>query len=478
VLFKRKKIAHDAMMQETVSLKLEILEEAIRGRDGSALLKAVENLHYADIAEFQESLSDEDGDFDFLVKTLGPVRYADVLAELPEEIVERALGIFGTSEQRELFAELSDDDLTDVLRALPEVKRAQTLGILGSKDKELVRSLLKYDEETAGGWMTTQVGRVSSEMTVKKALESLRVNLESTDTLSRIFVTDDTGRLTGKIRLRDLAFNTWDTPICDIMQDVEHPVLATADQEEVAMMVKKYDLMVVPVVDESNRLLGVVTHDDAMEIAEQESTEDMERIAGLSGEQSESSYLYTSVLTHFKRRFWWLFGLALLAVASGYVMLRFEGVLSSIYLLSLFLPMVIAAGGNTGGQAATMVIRAMALGELAPGDGWRVAWKEFRLGALLGCLLSVAIFVICCFLLPVFRAPLPAEISYVGFGSAVAIALGLQVLFSTLIGALLPLFARAMKLDPAVIAAPAITTAVDVLGMVIYFVVAQAILQI
>jgi len=230
------------------------------------------------------------------------------------------------------------------------------------------------------------------------------------------------------------------------------------------------------VVDESERLLGVVTHDDAMEIAEQESTEDMERIAGLSGDHSESSYLYTTVITHFKRRFWWLFGLALLAVLSGYVMLRFESVLSGIYLLSLFLPMVIAAGGNTGGQAATMVIRAMALGELSPSDSLKVAWKEFRLGVMLGSLLAITILVICIVLLPMFRAPLPEGIAYLSFGLAVSVALGLQVMLSTLIGALLPLIARSCKLDPAVIAAPAITTIVDVIGMVIYFVIAQAIL--
>lgn len=462
-------------MQEAVSLNLELLEEAVEAKDGSALLKAVESLHYADLAQFQEALIEAE-DVAFFVKILGPSRYADVLAELPEELVEGSLKHFGISEQRELFSYLSDDDQTDVLRALSEVVRAETLGILETKDKELVRSLLRYDEETAGGWMTTKIGRVSSEMTVKKALESLRESQESTDTLSRIFVVDEKGHLEGKLRLRDLAFNTWDTPIRDIMQPVEHSVLATADQEEVSMTIKKYDLILVVVVDESNRLLGVVTHDDAMEIAEQESTEDMEMIAGLTGDQSESSYLYTTVLTHFRRRFLWLFGLALLAVASGYVMLKYEDVLSGVYMLSLFLPMVIAAGGNTGGQAATMVIRSMALGELSPADSARVAWKEFRLGALLGSVLSVSIFLICIFLLPIFRAPVPDSVTYFDFGLAVSISLGLQVMFSTLIGSLLPLGARSLKLDPAVIAAPAITTIVDVIGMAIYFTTAQAIL--
>jgi len=462
-------------MQEVVSQNLELLDEAIEARDGSALLKSVESLHYADLALFQEGLENPE-EVEFFIKTLGSKNYAPVLAELPEELVEGSLFYFEIAEQRALFANLTDDDQTDVLRALSDEKRAHILSIFERKKGDLVRNLLKYDEETAGGWMTTQIGRVTSEMTVKQALASLRDNQEETETLSRIFVVDQQDHLTGKIRLRDLAFNTWDTPIRDIMKPVEHTLLATADQEEVSKMLKKYDLLLIPVVDEQHRLLGVVTHDDAMEIAEQESTEDMERIAGLTGDQSESSYLYTTVMTHFKRRFLWLFGLALLAVASGYVMLRFESVLSGVYMLSLFLPMVIAAGGNTGGQAATMVIRSMALGELEPGNSKKVAWKEFRLGALLGSILAISVLLICALFLPLFRAPLPEGITYFSFGLAVAIAMGLQVTFSTLIGALLPLGARSLKLDPAVIAAPAITTIVDVIGMAIYFTTAQAIL--
>lgn len=463
-------------MQELITQNLELLERALHARDGSALLKAVEQLHYADLAEFQEGL-EETVDREFFVHILGPRHYAAVLAELPEELVEDSLFFFSTSEQRELLSYLSDDDQTDILRALSDENRVNILGILESKDKELVGSLLKYDEHTAGGWMTTQVGRVTGNMTVKRAIESLRTALESTDTLSRIFVVDERGKLLGKLRLRDLAFNTWDTPIRDIMQDIDHPVLATADQEEVAMAIKKYDLSVIPVVNESNMFLGVVTHDDAMEIAELESTEDMERIAGLTGEHNESSYLYTTVFTHFKRRFLWLFALALLAVASGYVMLHYEEVLSGTYMLSLFLPMVIAAGGNTGGQAATMVIRSMALGEVTPADSRKVAWKELRLGSLLGSLLSISLFLICLVFLPLFRAPLPESISYFSFALSVAVALGLQVTISALIGALLPLGAKSLKLDPAVIAAPAITTVVDVIGMVIYFTTAQSILS-
>ncbi len=216
-----------------------------------------------------------------------------------------------------------------------------------------------------------------------------------------------------------------------------------------------------------------------MEILSEESTEDIEKLAGIAGEQSEESYLNTRILTHFRRRFLWLLVLALLAIASGYVMIRYERVLTGengIFLLALFLPMVIAAGGNTGGQASTMVIRALALNELKVGDALLVAWKELRLGMLQGLLLGLCIAAIAIFVLPAFQPQLPGHVTLDLFGFAVALALGVQVATSTLIGALLPLGARYIKLDPAVIAAPAITTVVDVTGMVIYFTIARALL--
>ena len=260
------------------------------------------------------------------------------------------------------------------------------------------------------------------------------------------------------------------------MRPVEQSILATADQEEAAHMVSKYDLVLLPVVDESGRLLGAVTHDDAVEILKEESTEDIEKIAGLTGDQSEEGYLNTTVFTHFRRRFLWLLVLAFLAIASGYIILRFESVLDSAFLLALFLPMVIAAGGNTGGQAATMVIRAMALGELDDGNILRVAWKELRLGAFLGAFLGICIAAAAIFILPLFKPNLPVDMGFVEFGLAISLALAIQVTASTLIGALLPLWARSAKLDPAVIAAPAITTVVDVSGMIIYFTVVRALL--
>lgn len=462
-------------MSERLAEILVRAEKAIEERDGPLVLKLAAALHHADLAGLYEDADDDERSF--LTHILGAEKFSDILAELPDTLVEQTLDSFAPTEQREILDSLPDDDRVDILQDVSDSKRRNYLELLDEETQADTRTLLRYDEETAGGRMTTQMGKILIGMTVKDAIDHLRGDLESTSTLARIFVVDDDDQLLGKIRLRDLAFNPWDVNIRDIVQNIDHSVLATADQEEAAQMVSRYDMLVLPVVDEANRLLGVITADDAIEILEEESTEDIEKAAGISGEKSEESYLNTSVMSHFKRRCGWLVILAFLAILSGFVMMRFEETLTEIYLLSLFLPMVVAAGGNTGGQASTMVIRAMALGELDSNDVTRVTWKEMRLGLLLGGLLATTIGLFAVLAPPALQFTLPEGLSFNYFGLTVAIALGAQVTTSTLIGALLPLAARSIKLDPAVIAAPAITTIVDVSGMVIYFTVARSILQ-
>jgi len=257
------------------------------------------------------------------------------------------------------------------------------------------------------------------------------------------------------------------------MEEADEYILATADQEEAARTLSKYDLIVLPVVDEFHHLLGVLTYDDAMEILQEESTEDIEKLAAISGEQSEVSYLNTSVALHFRRRVVWLIGLAFVSIASGYVMFRFSETLEKAFVLSLFLPMVVAAGGNSGGQAATMVIRAMALGEISTGNALRIAWKEARTGLFLGLSLGLAIAAFITLVLP----QLQNGFDFPHLAFAVAASITVQVLSATVLGALLPICARAIKLDPAVVSAPSLASTVDVSGMLIYFTTAGAILH-
>jgi magnesium transporter len=453
---------------------LDELMRALDASDASAVLAAAEEAHYADLAAVYENLDDEKRDL--LLKTIGPEMATDVIAELPYPLIEEALNHFKPAQLRVLLGNLSDDDRVDVFQVVSEEAQVRFFSLLGPRDKELTRSLLKYEEDTAGGRMTTSIGRITADMTVKQAITVLRRDRDDAETLARIFVVDEQGRLAGKVRLRDLAFSTWDTPVHDIMEPADEFVLASADQEEAARTLSKYDLIVLPVVDEFHHLLGVLTYDDALEILQEESTEDIEKLAAIGGEQSEVSYLNTTVAQHFRRRVSWLIGLAFVSIVTGYVMYRFSHLLEQASVLSLFLPMVVAAGGNSGGQAATMVIRAMALGEINPGNALRIAWKEARTGLFLGLSLGVAIAAFITLILPHLQPHTQAHFDFPHLALAVAAAITLQVLSATVLGALLPLGARAIKLDPAVVSSPSLASTVDISGMLIYFVTAAAIL--
>lgn len=450
------------------------LMEALDNKDRATFIHLSNELHHADLAEVFESLNEEERTF--FSDSIGAEKFSEIITELPDTIVEDAMGRFSSDDQREILDQVSDDDRVDLLQDVSEKTRDKLLELVEPDDIEVTKSLLRYEEDTAGGRMTMSFGKISLDLSVKEALDELRDSYADSETLARVYVTDEKDRLIGRIRIRDLAFNKWDTPISEIYRPCTHTILASTDQEEAAMMFSKYDLIVLPVIDEHGRLLGIITYDDALEIIEEESTEDIERMAGMAGEVSEESYLNTTLSTHFKRRFPWLLGLAFLAIASGYVMLKFENVLDELFILALFLPMVVAAGGNTGGQASTMVIRAMALGELNKGSTAKVAWKELRLGLSLGALLGICIAITTILVLPLFYKDMPTEVGFVKFGIAVAIAITAQITTSTLVGSLLPIGARNAKIDPAVIAAPAITTIVDVSGMVIYFLVAKMML--
>lgn len=462
------------MPEEATTLDIESALSSIEQQDANSFLEASEELHHADLASVYEDINDEGRNF--FVSHIGTERFSQILPELPDTLIESSLERFPQQDQKVILSELLDDDRADILQDVSPEARNRYLALLLPKDMEATRSLMRYEEDTAGGRMTTHAAKVKLGMTVKEALDVLREDKDSTETLARIYVVDDDGRLRGKIRLRELAFSPWTMHIDELMEEVEMTILATVDQEEAAQMFSRYDMTLLPVVDEYDRLLGVITHDDILEIFEEESTEDIEKMSGIAGEQSEESYLNTRIVTHFKRRFPWLLILALLAISSGYVMLRFEHILSNVYLLALYLPMVVAAGGNTGGQAATMVIRAMSLGELESGSTNKVIVKELSLGACLGCVLGACIAAVTLFILPAFDPPLPAAITLTSFALAASVALAAQITTSTLTGALLPLGARAIKLDPAVVAAPAITTLVDISGMIIYFSAARLIL--
>jgi len=233
-------------MQEGKKVLNQVLS-ALNDKDRNALLQLIEGIHHADLAEIFESLSEEDRIF--FSESVGAEKFSDVITELPDTIVEDALSSFSTDDQREILDQVSDDDRVDLLQDVSETTRDKLLELVEPDDIEVTRSLLRYGEDTAGGRMTMSFGKIGLDMTVKEALDELR------DSLARVYVTDSKDRLIGRLRIRDLAFNKWNTPIKEIYRECSHTILATADQEEAAMMFSKYDLIVLPVIDEHDRLL-------------------------------------------------------------------------------------------------------------------------------------------------------------------------------------------------------------------------------
>lgn len=463
------------MNHSSNQLNLDELKDAILSEDKLRATQLFDGIHYADLAALYEDL--ESSSRSFFLEYIPIKRVAEVLVELPDAQIEEALKAFTPENQRLILLAMDDDNRADILQDVSLKSRQRYLSLLPSEQRESTRSLLRYGEDTAGGRMTARAARVRIGMTVKDALNLMRKDKDSTESLSRIYVVDNEGCLRGKIRLRDLAFSPWNKPVAEIMQPIDLSILATEDQETAAQMFTKYNMVLLPVVDEYNRLLGVITHDDIMEILEEESTEDIEKMSGISGESSEESYLNTPIASHFRRRFPWLISLSLFSLFSGYVMMTFQGVLSSAFLLALYLPMVVAAGGNTGGQAAAMTIRAISLGELGENTAWRVLSREALLGLFLGLGLGLSIALLTLFVLPAFHVRIPEGLTLSRFALVVSTALTVQLSTATFFGAFLPIGARAIKLDPAVVAGPAITTLVDISGMLIYFSCAKAILS-
>ncbi len=454
-------------------LDVESIVDALESGDEGRIVSVCDDAHPGDIEEALERLND--GEREAVLNMLP----ADILADdlvnyLDAGDVEKRLQTLPEDEQAEVLDAMDDDELVDLLQEVSDEQRPQLIDLLPEEKQVVSEELLRFEEETAGGRMTTAMAKLHESCSITEALEILGEKKEETELLSRIFVVGDDDRLVGKIRLRDLAFGDKAARVGDLADGDLTSIQAWEDQEAAANMIARYDLLALPVVDGDGRLLGVITHDDAIEIFEEETTEDMEMISGIGGDRGELSYLQTPVFGHVKRRFGWVLILAFLALASGVVMHAYEHVLKAYYVLVIYLPMVVAAGGNTGGQAATMIIRAMSLGELGPGEFVRVVLKEMRVGMILGSLLGLCVAVQIQFLLP--QSVLGEGDSLVRIAMVVGFSLMAQVTTSTLIGAALPLIARAAKLDPAVVASPAITTLVDVSGSIIYFALASVLM--
>jgi len=448
---------------------------AVLGRgDVAAICAFAEDQHPANLAESIQELPP--GELSALLRYLAPRLRGEVFSYLPPDEQVALAGRFKRQELAELVTHMSPDERADLVKRLPEATLDSLWPGLAQAEREDIRALTAYPEGTAGAVMTSDYVTLFPDLTVREALEKIRREAPDRETVYYAYVVGVGRSLLGFVSLKDLILAKPVVLVRDLMHEDPIRSAADEDQEAVARKIEKFDLLAVPVVNDQGALVGIVTHDDAFDILRQEQTEDIERLMAISGRHQAGVYLKTSPWVHFQNRAYWIVGLAALGLASGLIIHGFESSLVNLMILALYMPMVADTGGNTGSQSATVVVRALALGEITPRDGLRVLWKEFQIAVLLALVLGFLSWGKVLFLSR--GADLPAGFSLLSIGGAIGLALGLQVVTATVIGALLPLAAARLKFDPAVVASPALTTVVDITGLLIYFTTAKLLLGI
>ena len=412
----------------------------------------------ADLAAFLEELPKEDwlAVFRLLSKDLAADTFSYMDSDMQQHIVEALT----EGESRFLLEEMAPDDTVDFLSEMPAKLVTHLLsGVAPEKRQELNR-LLNYPEDSAGSLMTTEFVSLREAETVGEALAYLRQVAADKETIYQCYVVKDGRILVGVISLRSLLLSQDTDVLSDIMEDDVVSVSTLDDQEEVAAVFKKYDLIAVPVVDNENRLVGMITIDDMVDVMEEENTEDMEKMSALI--PSEEEYLKSSVWDLAKHRLMWLMVLMISGTASSAIITGYESVLASSVILSSFFPILMDTGGNAGSQSSTLIIRGMAVGEIQMKDVLKVVWKEIRVGVVAGALLAVVNFA----RLALFHTALMVNLT-------VSVSLFATVIVSKTIGSLLPMAAKKLNFDPAIMAGPLITTVVDATSLMIFFHIAK-----
>ncbi len=399
-----------------------------------------------------------------------PLR-SEVFSHLDEDLQVDIVASLPRNEVARLLTDMPPDDRADLFKRLPEDRQDNVLPALAQAEREDLRRLSAYAEGTVGAVMTSDYATLAAGLTAAEAIDRLRVVAPDRETIYYAYIVDAEHRLLGFLSLKDLILAPTQRPVADILQRDIIYARVDEDQETAARRLQKYDLIAMPVVDARNTMVGILTHDNAFDVLVQEQQEDLEKLVAITGSHEAGIYLKKSPWEHFLNRVLWILGLAGLGLISGQIVQGSQGMLLLFPILTIFMPMLAATGGNTGSQATTLVIRALAVQEITPRDILRVLWKELRVGLLLSVVLAGAAFLRVMLQGGGQRALAPGLLPRVGL--AIATALALQVISSTLIGALLPLGAARLKWDPAVVASPTLTTLVDITGLLIYFSVAS-----
>ena len=425
----------------------------------------LDRLYPTDAADFLETLPPDE--LPVVFRLLRKDTAAEIFAELEYEPQTRLISTLSDRELGQLCGELYTDDVVDLLEELPAGVVSRILKNVPPEDRSLINRFLAYPEGSAGSVMTSEYATLHAGMTVAEAVHHIRKTGYDKETVYSLFVTDSQRRLVGTLELRDLLFGDPDAPVSTISDADAAFVLTTDSRGHVADVIAKYDLLSVPVVDSERRLVGIVTVDDALDVVREEAAEDIEKMAAIT--PTDRPYSRTGVGEIFRKRIPWLLLLMISATFTGAIISHYEEALGAYVVLTSFIPMLMDTGGNAGGQASVTVIRGLSLGEIVPRrDALSILLKEVRVALLCGSVLAI---VAAAKVLLVARA-----------GTVVAAVVALTLFFSVLtaksVGSMLPLLARRLGLDPAVMASPFITTIVDAVSLMIYFRIATVLLGI
>lgn len=421
-------------------------------------------LNPIDIASILETLSKENTlkAFRILSKDLASEVFSYLSSEKQQEIIESS----SDEELKRIIDDMFLDDTVDLIEEMPAGVVAKILKNTSVENRKLINQFLKYPEDSAGSIVTVEYVSLKNDMNVKESLERIRAKGIKNETINDCFVIDKERKLVGTLPIRELIINQEETLIKNIMTDNFEKVQADTDREFVADLFRRYDLSTMAVVDTENRLVGIITIDDIVDVIDQENTEDFQKMAAM--EPSDKEYLKESVFALAKHRILWLLILMISATATGTIIRRYEDTLQSVVVLAAFIPMLMDTGGNAGSQSSTLIIRGLALGEIKTKDVWKILWKEFRVSIIVGITLAIVNFL---------------RILYfdkIGFTMTLVVCLSLfaTVVIAKVVGGILPIAAKKLKLDPAIMASPLITTIVDACALVIYFTMATALLHI
>ncbi len=449
----------------------EKILELIEQKKFALLKSTLSEMNPADLALIFEEVPEHE--LPVVFRILPKELAAETFVEMDSDMQQLLIEAFSDRELREVMDELFMDDTVDIIEEMPATVAKRILKQTDAKTRRMINQLLAYPDDSAGSIMTTEYIDLKKSMTLDEALDKIRRVGFDSETVYSCYVTDSSRKLRGTVSIRDLLLSPKDSIIGDIMEENIISANTLDDKEEVAGMFEKYDLVAIPVVDTENRLVGIITVDDAIDVLQEEATEDVEKMAAIL--PSEHSYFKTGIFETFKARIPWLLLLMISATFTGAIISSFESRLTIYPALIAFIPMLMGTGGNSGSQSSVTIIRSISLGDVEFKDIFRVLWKEFRVAVCCSIVLAVVsavkMYIIDYLILNAFDPKRALEEILV-----VSLALLFTVIISKIVGCILPILAKKVGFDPAVMASPFITTIVDAISLLVYFAIASSVL--